>query len=107
MRIPLTGVIDATAVISLPNPMADRVCSYLIQFESSSFSGSVTIKGGALDSNYTILGLGYKNMVTGLNATAAITDNAMVLVDASGIGLALDATVVSGSLRYTAVPLIG
>src|SRR5688500_8926143 len=104
----ITGVIDADEEFNLPNPMADRVCSYLIQFESASFSGEVTIKGAALDSKNTLLALAYKNMSTGLNATAAITGNAAVLVDAAGLGLVLDCTAyTSGSLAYTAVPLIG
>lgn len=105
---PITGTIDAADQFNLPNPMSDRVCSYLIQFESASFSGSVTIKGAALDSKNTLIALAYKNMATGVNATAAITGNAMVLVDASGVGIALDCTsYASGSLSYTAVPLIG
>jgi hypothetical protein len=88
--------------------VSDRVCSYLIHFQSASFSGSVTIKGGVIDKAYTLIALGYKDMETGDNATAAITGNALVLVDASGINVVLDCTAyTSGTLAYTAVPLVG
>jgi hypothetical protein len=108
MRTPVTGTITATGIVSLPNPMSDRVCSYLIQFESVAFNGSLTIKGAVIDQAYTGIALAYKNMNTGLNATAAITGNTLVLVDSAGINLILDVTsVVSGSLKYTAIPLIG
>ena len=107
MRSVSTGTISATGVTSLPNPVSDRVCMYLIQFESASFSGSVTIKGAALDSNFSQIALAYKNMNTGVNATTAITGNGMVLVDAAGINVALDATVASGTLRFVAIPMVG
>lgn len=107
MRTPVSGTISSTSVVSLPNPVSDRVCSYLIHFESSSFNGSVTIKGAAIDTAFTLSALAYKNMATGLNATTAITGNALVLVDSAGINVVLDATVTSGSLRYVAIPLIG
>lgn len=107
MRSPTTGAITATGAIELGNPMVDRVCSYAIQFQSESFDGSVTIKGAVDGTAFTTLALAYKNFTTGVNSTAAITGNALVLVDASGIGISLDATVTSGTLRYSALPLIG
>lgn len=109
MAQPTAGEIDATGATELPIPVSDRVAMYLIQFESVSFSGSVTIKGAALDTSadFTPIALAYKDMTTGVNATAAITGSALVLVDSAGIGLSLDATVASGSLRYKAVPLVG
>jgi hypothetical protein len=108
MRSPVSGTIGATGQFELGNPMIDRVCSYLIQFQSSAFNGSVTIKGAVDGAAFTTLGLAYKNMVTGLNATAAITGNALVLVDASGIGISLDCTsYTDGTLAYKAIPLIG
>lgn len=107
MRPKVEGEISATGQTALPNPVSDRVCSYLIHFESVSFSGSVTIKGAALDSSFTLIALAYKDMNAGTNATAAITGNGLVLVDASGVEVVLDATVTSGSLKFTAVPLVG
>jgi hypothetical protein len=108
MREPTTGSIGAAGQFELGNPMIDRVCSYLIQFQSTDFIGSVTIKGAVDGKAYTTLGLAYKNMVTGLNATGAITGNALVLVDASGIGISLDCTsYTDGTLAYKAIPLIG
>ncbi len=74
----------------------------------TSFSCSVTIKGSVIDSNYTLIALGYKNQATGTNATAAITGNALVLVDAAGLNVVLDCTsYTSGSLAFTAIPMVG
>ena len=103
-----TGTIDETGQTDLGLPISDKVCSWLIQFESASFSGSVTIKGAAADTANTALALAYKNMVTGENSTSAITGNALVLVDGSGVSVQLDCTsVASGSLAYTARPMVG
>ena len=56
----------------------------------------------------TGLAVAYKDMETGLNATAAITDSGLILVDASGIDITLDCTAyTSGSLTFTARPMIG
>ena len=110
MSLPTTGTIDATGQTELPIPVSDRVASYLIQFESVSFDGSVTIKGAALDTSddFTPIALAYKNMNTGVNATAAITGSALVLVDSAGVGVSLDCTsYTDGELRFKAVPLIG
>ena len=108
MRGPISGSIAAVGQTSLPNPVSDRVCSYLIHFESSAFNGSVTIKGGVIDKAYALSALGYKNMATGENATAAITGSGLVLVDASGCDITLDCTArTAGSLAFTAVPLVG
>lgn len=107
-RPPVVGTISATGQTSLPCPVTDRVASYLIQFQSSSFDGSVTIKGAASDSAFTLAALAYKNMILGENSTSAITGNALVLVDASGITVVLDATTVSsGTLAFRAIPLVG
>lgn len=102
-----TGTISETGTATLGLPMGDRVSMYAIHFNSASFSGSVTIKGSAPGLGFTALAVAYKNMVTGLNATAAITGNALVLVDATGIELTLDATVASGSLSWAATPVMG
>lgn len=108
MRPTTSGTITAATTYAIPNAATDRVTSYAIQFKSNSFVGSVTIKGGIADKAYGVLPVAYKNMVTGLNATAAITDNALVLVDAAGLDLTLDCTsYTSGSLTFTAIPLIG
>jgi hypothetical protein len=110
MAMPTQGVIDEQGQWELPIPVSDRVASYLIQFESESFNGSVTIKGAALDTgeDFTPLALAYKKMTTGLNATAAITGNALVLVDSAGVGISLACTsYVGGEMRFKAVPMIG
>lgn len=103
----ITGTISETGSRTLPLAMGDRVSSYTIHFHSASFNGSVTIRGAAPGQGLAALPVAYKNMETGLNATAAITGNALVLVDAAGIELTLDATVSSGSLRWAATPMMG
>lgn len=103
-----TGTISETGQTDLGLAVSDKVCSWLIQFESASFSGSVTIKGAAADSANTAIALAYKNMATGENSTSAITGNALVLVDGSGCGIQLDCTsAASGSLAYTARAMVG
>jgi hypothetical protein len=107
-RNPTSGSIAATGQTVLPLPVSDRVCSYLIHFNSAAFSGSVTIKGGVDDKNYALSALAYKNMATGENATDAITGSGLVLVDASGCNVVLDCTAyVSGGLSFTAMPRVG
>jgi hypothetical protein len=95
------GTVTETSDIGLPLPYGDKVCSYLIQIEVVSGSSSIALKGAAQGSNHTLLALAYKDMVTGENATAAITGDALVLVDSSGIGVTISATVSSGSFKYT------
>jgi hypothetical protein len=107
-KIPTSGSIAAVGQTVLPCPNTDKVCSYLIHFNSAAFSGSVTIKGGVVDQAYALSALAYKDMATGENATAAITGSAVVLVDASGVDVTLDCTArASGSLSFTAMPLVG
>lgn len=103
-----TGAIAATGQTQLGQASGRRVSSWLIQFESASFSGSVTIKSAASDTNYTAIAVGYKDMNTGTNSTSAITGNALVLVDSSGVDVQLDCTSRSaGTLNWTAIPLVG
>jgi hypothetical protein len=107
-RPPTSGSIAATGQTVLPNPVGDKVCSYLIHFNSAAFNGSVTIKGGVIDQAYALSALAYKDMATGLNATDAITGSGLVLVDASGCNVVLDCTArTAGSLSFTAMPLVG
>lgn len=102
------GTINGAGQVNLGCAAGSRVSSWVVQFESSSFSGSLTIKSAVQDSDYTRLAVGYKDFVTGTASTAAITGNALVLVDSSGVDVQLDCTAyTSGSLTYKAVPLVG
>lgn len=108
MQAPRTGTINATGQYILGLPVSDRVSTWVIQFEDSSFSGSVTIKGAIADSTYTLKSLAYKDMTAGTNSTSAITGSALVLVDSSGLVMVLDCTsYTSGSLSYIARPMVG
>ena len=102
-----TGSIGATGQTALGTAAGSRVCSWLIHFDGT-FTGSVTIRGAAVDTAYGAVALGYKDMSTSAVATAAITADAVVLVDSSGIDVQLDCTsYTSGALNYTAIPLVG
>ena len=103
-----TGTISAAGETDIGPAGGSRVSSWLIQFEDASFSGSVTVKGAAQDTAYTALAIGYKDMATSAVATAAITGNALILVDSSGCSIQLDCTsYTSGDLNYTCIPLVG
>ena len=103
-----TGTISAAGETNLGPAAGSRVSSWLIQFDTAAFTGSVTIKAAAQDSINTALAVGYKDMETSAVATAAVTGNALVLVDSSGCDIQLDCTAyTSGDLNYTAIPLVG
>ena len=106
-----SGTISATGQVNLGPAALKRVSSWLIQFQASTspaWSGSITIKGAATDTANTVIALGYKGMDTSAVETAAITTNDLVLVDSSGVDVQLDCTsYTTGSMAYTAVPLLG
>lgn len=102
------GSIDAEQAYRAGSGVGSRVSSLFIQFEDQSFSGSVTIKGRASGTSRPLIGLGYKDNETNATATAAITTNASVLVDATGQDIYLDCTSRSaGALEFTAIPVVG
>ena len=104
-----SGTIDEAGQTALGSAASSRVSSWAIEFISSSFSGSVTIKAKGADSrDGTLQNKGYKNQVTEAAATAAITGTGLVLVDSSGLDIVLDCTsYTSGDLNYVATPLVG
>lgn len=102
------GSIDTETTYLVGTGVGSRVSSIFIQFESASFSGSVTIKGRAQGTSRPLIALGYKDNETNATATAAITDSGSVLVDATGQDIVLDCTSRSaGALEFTAIPVVG
>ncbi len=96
------------------------VGTYAIHFVSSTFSGSVTIKARSrliadsastpafLPIPYLSLNAGGTVVAGATYATAAITDTGIVMVPASGLTIAIDATTVtSGTLTCYVVPVYG
>lgn len=96
------------------------VGTYAIHFVSSTFVGSVTVQGRSrliadsattpafLPIPYLSLNAGGTVVAGGTYATAAITDTGLIMVPASGLTIAIDATVVtSGTLTIYVVPVDG
>lgn len=104
----ITGAIDEVGQTVLPLPVSGKVCSWVVQFEDNSFTGSVTIKAHVADSSHPSTAVAYKDMTTGENATAAFTGSGLALVDSAGLNIILDCTAASaGSLLFSARPMIG
>lgn len=108
------GEIDAVEAKSLGQGSGSRVSSLRVQFQDDGvFDGSVLLKartqrGGDDDVDRTLIALAYTDAETGDLSTAAITGDALVLVDASGLEVFADCTTVTtGSLAFTSIPLLG
>lgn len=108
-----TGTIDAEQPYHLGSGQGGRVGSLVVQFESNSFTGQISIVGRTQrvnedDVDRSLLAVAYKDFQTGANATAAITGNKSVLIDASGLDVYADCTsLATGSVDFTAIPLAG
>lgn len=111
---------EGAATYILSDVSDGLVGTYAIHFVSSSFSGSVTIKARSrlIPNSATtpaFLAIPYLPLNTGgsvasyaTGATAAITDTGIILVPASGLVVAIDATTVtSGTLTAYVVPIDG
>lgn len=102
-----TFTVDATGQTNLGEAVPGGVVSsWAIEFISSSFSGSVTIRAkSSFSTQTTYQAKGYKDQTTDTVATAAITGNALVLVDSTGLDVQIDcASYTSGDLIVTATP---
>ena len=111
-----TGTLTAaTGQTYLHSGQGGKVGSLFVQFEfsgSPAANHSITLKGRASRDgtgiDKTLLAVGYKDYQTGANATAAITANKSVLIDASGQDIFADVTTVTtGSVTFTVTPLLG
>lgn len=110
------GTIDTNhhAETKLPAISGGVVSRWLVELESSSFSGSLTIKGRAAGRNgvwkavpYTALHLNASAGTGGL-VTTAITDTSLIVVDASGQEIDIScSSFSSGSMAVNAIPLAG
>lgn len=106
-----SGNVDATGDVNLGEAMGGKVSSWLVHLDADgAFSGSVQPVGRAAASDAggaATIDLAYKDMNTGTNATAALTTDALILIDGAGIEVILEFTVSAGSIDYFAVPLLG
>lgn len=103
-----SGTIDATGDVILGEATGGKVSSWLVQLVADgSWSGSMQPKGGATGSGLAGSNLAYKNMITGLNATAAVTTTGLILIDGAGLDVVLSFTRSAGTIQYYAVPLLG
>ena len=108
-----TGTIDSVTTDLLGSGQGDKVGTLVVQFEYlDSCDASITLKGrtqrdgSGIDK--TLIAVAYKSYATGANATAAIGANALVQVDATGLDIYADCTTVTtGSVSWTATPLLG
>jgi len=97
----------------LGSGVGGRVSSLFVQLDySASADHSITIKGRAqrdgsgIDMPFTAVA--YKVMSSGSLATAALTADAMILVEASGMDVFADvSTTTTGSVRFSCTPLLG
>jgi hypothetical protein len=107
-RGPTTTTIDAVATHNLGDVDPGFVGRWAVQFKSSSFVGSVTIKARVPRSGMDAVAVAYIDFADGTIKTAALAGDALVLIDCSGLELILDCTAyTSGSLAVAALPLIG
>lgn len=98
----------------LPAAHFQGVATKVIQLTSSSFSGSVTVKGRVAGSGATPVAIPYiKRYLNGAVAddskvSTAITTDSLIEVDAAGIDVVLDCTAyTSGSLVAVTKDLVG
>lgn len=103
------GSITATGTVELGEASGSRVSMWLVHLtDGGSWSGTIQPMGKATGSRgMTGLNLAYKDMVTGDNATAALTGNALILLDGAGLEVELSFTRSAGTMKYWAVPVVG
>lgn len=87
---------------------------YAVQLVATGFTGSITVKARAASKQATADGdniafaAWYYLLNTGVVATAALTASALIMIPASGMEIALDATTVTaGTVTVYAVPVKG
>jgi hypothetical protein len=108
-----TTTISSAAATSLGDSGTGRRCTKVIQLTSSSFSGTITVKGRRSGSSATPVPIPYKsryvNGAVGTEAyvTTAITNTSTIEVNASGLDIILDTTAAytSGSMAVDYVDL--
>lgn len=104
----VTAVVSATGEVNLGNASEGAVSRWAIQLdESAGGDVSVTVKGRIMQSEADYVAIAYTDMADGATKTAALTADALILVDSSGLDVQLDVTVTSGTLTYYAWPLAG
>lgn len=109
------GTISTVTQHPLGTGVGGRVSSLFVQFDFSASPASdhsISIVGRHQADGSGIwkpLGaVAYKNLATGAIATAALTADAKILVEASGMDIFADiTTMTTGSVSFTCIPLLG
>lgn len=109
-----SATLGAADTLVLPAAASGVVGRWIVHVVSSSFSGSITVKGRLAGSGNTLVAIPYVgrylNGAVGSDAsgTAAITDTSLVDIDATGLEVALVCTsYTSGSMDVKAIRVEG
>ena len=111
-----TGTIAAaTGTTYLGSGVGSRVSSLLVQFDfsaSPAANHSITLKGrvqaDGTGIDKPLTAIAYNNRFLGDVVSTALTADAVVLVDASGLDVFADVTTVTtGSVTFSCLPLVG
>lgn len=101
-------IYDTTTDVDLVDASEDRVSRWVVGIEDQgSWTGSVQPQGRVIGSEQGFTNIGYFNFAAMADATAAITADANILIDASGLEVRLVVTVSAGSVEIAGKPLIG
>lgn len=111
--MPMSATINATASTNLGDAGVGSVCVKVISLLSSSFSGSIVVKGRMTGTSDTPLAIPYRRRY--LNGavsddafgSAAITGTSVIEVNSAGIDVSLDTTYTSGSMAVRWLDLVG
>ena len=104
-----SGTINAVAAHVLGDASDAIVSRWAVQMVSSSFVGTVIIKGRVTGSAMAFVAIAYVDLADGSTKSASLVDTGGIyLIDASGLDVELDCTAFSsGSLTFSAIPLEG
>lgn len=109
-----SGQITATGeyVLGAADKAKAVVSGWIVQLtDNSSNTAAITPKGRAIATQQgDFQAVAYKNMATGLLETGAIVTGDLpylIWIDAAGMEIELDCTIVSGGVYYDAEPVLG
>lgn len=100
--------INSADTYNFGNAGSGEVSTTMFHLVSSSFSGSITVKGRAMDTENTFAEIPYRALhlngavSDGSEVDTAITDTSIIEVDSTGLDVALDCTsYTSGTMAVT------
>lgn len=94
--------------LALPEAAPGKVSRWLIHFQGTGWTGSVTPKArSAADSSLTAIAVAFYDVVAGAMATAAPTADGIILVESTGLHVDIVVAASAGSVKVSAVPVVG